>query len=254
MNNRSNKLNRLVLPLVIIGGVLVIFAFVFAFTVTPLVSGEAATNGFLVIGGQYVTNKLLLSQKIFYFHMPAAIVSMVALVFTAVYAILFLKTRNDKYDMRARTATEVSLVFVIMTMASGEAWERYDWGIWWTWDPRLTTYLILMLMVFAYFVLRTAVSDPERRAVYSSVFGIIVFINVPICFMVTRLIPSSIHPVVFSTDSGLPPLMLVPLFAAMLGFGCLAFAFYRQRLRTLQMKERIETLKMRLDDLEEMRG
>jgi len=248
MSTKSNAFNTLALPLLIIGGALIIFAFVFTFTVTPLVAGAAATSGFLEIDGQYVTNKLLLSQKIFYFHMPVAIVSMLALLFTAIYGILFLKTRNSKYDIYSHTATEISLVFVLMTMVSGLAWTRYDWGVWWTWDPRLTTYFILMLMVFGYFILRTAVSDPERRAVYSAVFGIIIFINVPICFMVTRLIPST-HPVVFRTDSGLSPLMLIPLFLAMIGFGCIAFALYRQRLRTRQMDERVNALKLRLDDL-----
>ncbi|MDR2036007.1 MAG: cytochrome c biogenesis protein CcsA [Coriobacteriales bacterium] len=249
MDSQPSRLNALALPLVIVGGALVIVAFILVFTVTPLVSGEAATNGFLEINGQYITNKLLLSQKIFYFHMPAAVVSMLALLFTAIYGALFLKTRNSAYDLRARTATEISLVFVLMTMVTGLAWTRYDWGVWWTWEPRLTTYFILMLMVFGYFILRTAVSDPERRAVYSSVFGIIVFINVPICFMVTRLIPSSVHPVIFRTDSGLPPLMLIPLLIGVAGFGCIAFALYRQRLRTRQIEQRIETLKLHLDEL-----
>ena len=250
----AGTFDRLVLPLLIVGGAVVIFAFVFAFTVTPLVVGEAATGGFLEIDGQYVTNKLLLSQKIFYFHMPVAVVSMAALVFTALYSVLFLKTRDSAYDLRARTATEIALVFVLMTMVTGVAWTRYDWGVWWTWDPRLTTYLILMLMVIGYFILRTAVSDPERRAVYSSVFGIIVFVNVPLSLMVTRLIPSSIHPVVFRTDSGLPPLMLIPLLLAVMGFCCLGFALYRQRLQARQMEERVEALKLRLDDLEALKG
>ena len=254
MNVQTNRLSALTLPLVIVGGLLLIVAFVCAFTVTPLAIGDAAASGFLEINGQYVTNKLLLSQKIFYFHMPVAVVSLAALLFTAIYSILFLKTRKSAYDLRARTATEISLVFVLMTMVSGESWERYDWGVWWTWDPRLTTYFILMLLVFGYFIMRTAVNDPERRAVYSSVLGIIMFINVPLCLMITRLIPSGVHPVVLRTDSGLPPLMLLPLLLALVGFGCLAFALYHQRLRTQQLNERLESLKLRLDDLHTSKG
>lgn len=236
------------LPLLIVGGVLALVAFVLAFTVAPLVSGEAVVDGFAEINGQYVTNKLLLSQKIFYFHMPVAVVSMGALLFTAIYGAMYLKTRKSKYDLRARTATEMSLVFILMTMVSGELWERYEWGVWWTWDYRLTTYFILMLLVFGYFILRNAVSDPERRAVYSSVFGIITFIDVPICFMITRMIPSGIHPVVFRTDSGLPPPMLIPLLTAILAFACIAFSLYHYRKRTQEMRERIELIKTQLDD------
>lgn len=248
MNTKTSIFDRLSLPLLIVGGVLAIVAFILAFTVAPLVSGEAVVDGFAEINGQYVTNKLLLSQKIFYFHMPVAVVSMGALLFTAIYGGMYLKTRDSKYDLRARMATEISLVFIIMTMVSGELWERYEWGVWWTWEPRLTTYFILMLLVFGYFILRNAVSDPERRAVYSSVFGIITFIDVPICFMITRLIPSGTHPVIFRTDSGLPPPMLIPLLIGILAFACIAFALYHYRRRTQEMRERVELIKTHLDD------
>ncbi|MCL2807033.1 MAG: cytochrome c biogenesis protein [Coriobacteriia bacterium] len=250
MQYKATIFDKLALPLLLFGGVLIVFAFVFAFTITPPAQGDAMLAVPAPIGDFFLTNIVLLSQKIFYFHVPVAMVSFGALVFTAIYGILFLKTRNSKYDMRARLSTEISLVFVLMTMVSGLAWTRSDWGVWWSWEPRLTTYFILMLMVFSYFILRTAVSDPERRAVYSSVFGIIVFINAPLCFMITRLIPSSLHPVVFRADSGLPPLMLIPFLVAMLGFVCIAFALYRMRLRTSQSQENIEMLKTRLEELE----
>jgi len=247
MSTKKSKLNALAVPFLIIGAVLIVFAFVFTFTVSPLALGGEVSEPEL-IGGQVVTTKLLLSQKIFYFHVPVAVISMAALIFTAVYSILFLKTRESKFDIRAQTATEMSLVFVSMTMVSGVAWTRYDWGAWWVWEPRLITYLILMLMVIAYFILRTAVSDPERRATYSSVFGIIVAINAPISFMITRLVPAT-HPVIFRSDSGLPPLMLIPFLVALLGFCLIAFALFRQRVRARQMEEQVETLKLRLDDL-----
>lgn len=243
MDSKTSIFNKLTLPALIIGGLLVTIAFVFAFTVTPMVTAETQLSGFVEIGGQYITTLLLFSQKIFYFHMPVAVVSMVALLFTAINGGLYLKTRESKYDLRARTATEIALVFVLMTMVSGELWEYLEWGVWWTWEPRLTTYFILMLLVFGYFVLRNAVSDPERRAVYSSVFGIITFIDVPICLMITRLIPSGAHPVLERGDSGLPPLMLIPLLLAMFGFLCIAFGLYHQRRRTQEIQERLEILK-----------
>lgn len=235
-------------PIVGIGGaVLSTLGFVLAFVVAGPVNG-ASVDGVEMIGGQMVGNQLLFSQKIFYFHMPVAVVSMVALGFTAWFGVRFLATRDARYDMRARIATEIALVFVMMTMASGEMWERFEWGVWWTWEPRLTTYFILMLLVFGYFILRAAVDEPERRAVYASVLGIIMFVDVPISLMVTRLIPSSAHPVVFRTDSGLSPDMLVPMLCVLFGMMCVAFVLYRWRLRTETFAARVEALKRALDE------
>jgi heme exporter protein C len=232
--------------LFLLGAVLTATAFVLTFTTAPLVNG-AAVDGFAQIGDKIVTNKLLLSQKIFYFHMPVAVISFIALLFTAIFGLLFLVKRDRKYDTRAKIVTEIALVFVMMTMVSGELWERFEWGVWWTWEPRLTTYFILMLLVIGYFILRNAVEDPEKQAVYSSVFGIIAFIDAPICFMITRIVPSSVHPVVFRTDSGLSPAMLLPLILAMLGFLCIALGLYRLRLHEQLLKQRLEALQEKLE-------
>ena len=244
---QKNSLDYLAVVLIILGAVLTTLAFVLSFTTAPLVLG-AKVDLPALIGGQMVTNKLLLSQKILYFHMPVAIVSFVALLFTAIYGALFLAKRERRYDLNAKVATEISLLFILMTMASGELWTRYEWGIWWTWEPRLTTYFILMLLVIGYFILRGAIDDQERRALYSSVFGIFAFIDAPICLLITRLVPSSVHPVIFRTDSGLPPPMLIPLLVALVGMLCVAFGLYRVRLREQRLRERLEALKERLED------
>lgn len=229
------------------GALLATIGFVLNFTVAPLVNGATVSEP-AVIGGTLVGNKLLLSQKIFYWHMPVAIASFAALAFTAYYSIRFLMTRRSCYDVRARIATEIALVFVLCTMVTGEMWTRFEWGVWWTWEPRLTTYFVLMLMIFGYFILRNAVEDPERRAVYSGVFGILVFVDVPICFMVTRLIPSSVHPVVFRTDSGLSPEMMLPLMLSLIGFALVAFGLYRLRLRAQLMEDSLARIQDTLED------
>ncbi len=235
----------------IVGFALVAVDVLLAFFVAPLVNGATLSDGqSVVIGGTAVTNRLLLSQKIFYLHVPVAMASFVMMAFTCFFGIRFLMTRDAKYDLRARIATELALVFILGTMFSGDLWERFEWGVWWTWEPRLTTYFILMLLIFAYFVLRASVEDPERRATYSSVFGIIAFIDVPISFMVTRLIPSSIHPVVFRTDSGLPAAMLVPFLLGMAGVLLVSFSLYRVRMRTAVAAQRVETIKQLLEESE----
>ena len=233
--------------LALAGGVLTTIGFLLTFLYAPLVNG-AAVDGVEMIGGQMVSNMLLLSQKIFYFHMPVAITSFVALAFTAYYGIRFLMTKEKRFDTCGKSATEIALVFILCTMFSGEMWERFEWGVWWTWEPRLTTYFILMLLVIAYFILRNAIDDPERRATYASVFGIIACVDAPICFMITRLIPSGVHPTIFRTDSGLSPDMLLPLLVSMFGMFMIAFALYRFRFRQVRLSERVEAIKEALED------
>lgn len=233
--------------LMMVGAVLATVGFVLAFTTAPLVNG-ASVDGVELIGDQMVSNVLLFSQKIFYFHMPVAITSFIALAFTAYYGIRFLATKDARFDLRGKTATEIALVFILCTMASGEMWERFEWGVWWTWEPRLTTYFILMLIVIGYFVLRNSIDEPERRATYASVFGIIAFVDAPICFMITRLVPSGVHPTIFRTDSGLSPDMLLPLLLSMFGFFMIAFGLYRLRLRQQRLAQRLDAAKERLED------
>lgn len=239
--------DRIAPILLAVGAVLSVVGFVLAFTIAPPVNG-AHVDGVALIGGQMVGNQMLFSQKIFYFHMPVAITSFVAIGIAAYYGIRYLSTKDAAYDLKAHLATEVALVFVLMVMFSGEMWERFEWGVWWTWDPRLTTYFILMLLVIGYFVLRAAVDDPERRASYASVFGIVMFVGVPICFMITRLIPSSVHPTIFRTDSGLSTEMLIPLLCAMVGMMLIAYGLFRWRLRTERAQEELERMKQMLDE------
>lgn len=237
-----------VAPLVtLIGALLSTVGFVLAFTIAGPVNG-ATVNGVELIGDVMVSNQLLFSQKIFYFHMPVAIVSFVALAVTGFYSVRFLMTRRSEFDTKARIATEVALVFVVMVMFSGEMWERFEWGVWWTWEPRLTTYFILLLLVIGYFVLRAAIDEPERRAVFASVFGIVMFVDVPICFMITRLVPSSVHPTIFRSDSGLSVDMLVPLLLALVGMICIAYGIFRLRLGQVELEARVERVKEILDE------
>ncbi|MBP3866660.1 MAG: cytochrome c biogenesis protein CcsA [Eggerthellaceae bacterium] len=238
--------DKVTLPALAIGAICTTVGFLMAFLWVPPVNGAALSSPELV-GDVMVTNQQLLSQKIFYFHMPVAIVSFVALAFAAYYGIRFLMTREQRFDTCSRVAMEISLLFVIFTMVTGDLWTRFEWGVWWTWEPRLTTYLILMLIVIAYFVLRNAVDDPERRATYSGVVSIIALVDVPICFMITRLIPSSIHPVV-AREGGMSPDMAATVFLIMAGMMLVAFGLYRLRFRQARLQERVEALKEQLED------
>ena len=239
-----------VAPVVLVLGIVFsTVGFLMAFLYAGPVGG-ASVSGAEVIGGQVVANKLLISQKIFYFHMPVALVSFVALAFAAYYGIRLLASRNQRFDTCSRICMEISLLFVACTMITGDLWTRFEWGIWWTWDPRLTTYLILMLVVIAYFVLRNAVDDAERRARYGAVVSIVALIDVPICFMITRLVPASVHPVVLR-EGGMSVDMALTLVVCLVGLSMIGFCLYRLRFRQVRMSERVQAMKDELDDMNE---
>jgi len=191
----------------------------------------------------YGDGRIDFAQKIFYFHVPVAEASFLVFFFTFFYGLKFLRTRDKVYDTKARIATEVTLMFVILTMATGILWTKAEWGVWWVWEPRLTTYFIMTLLVIGYFVLRSSVEDEERRAVYAAAYGMIAFIDAPISFGITRWY-RSIHPIVFAggEGSGLETPMLVTFIVAQVGMLMLGYAIYQLRMREERAKERLEVL------------
>lgn len=245
----KNRADALVPALLVLGALLIAADAVWTFTLAPLVQGAQLSEP-VVIAGQMVTTKLLLSQKIFYLHVPVAVASFAAMGVAAFHALRFLMTKDRAHDVRSRTAMQITLVFIVATMISGDLWTRFEWGVWWVWEPRLTTYFILMLLVIGYFVLRNALDDPEKAARFAAVFCIVAFVDAPISFLITRLVPSSVHPVVFRTDSGLPPLMLIPFLLGMAGVLMIAFALYRYALRVNAAADEVEDLKRRLEELD----
>lgn len=246
---RKNRVDALVPAMLVLGALLIAVDVTWTFTLAPLVRGAQLSEP-VAIAGQMVSTKLLLSQKIFYLHVPVAIASFAAMGCGAYRALRFLMTKDRIHDVRSRTAMQVTLVFIVATMISGDLWTRFEWGVWWVWEPRLTTYFILMLLVIGYFVLRNAIEDPEKSARFAAVFCIIAFVDAPISFLITRLVPSSVHPVVFRTDSGLPPLMLIPFLLGLAGVLMVAFGLYRYALRVNAAADEVEELKRRLEDLD----
>jgi heme exporter protein C len=234
--------NWLVFVLLALGGALTTAAFVMAFFFTPPVEGPL-----LVIDGVTMGAKPLFSQKIFYFHVPVALASFLVFFFTAYYGVRFLMTHNREYDTRAKIATEVTLLFVILTLVTGDLWTRFEWGKWWVWEPRLTTYFIMTLLVIAYFVLRNSIEDEERRATYAAVFGILAFIDAPISFMITRLVPSSVHPVVLRSGGGLSGSQLTAFLLGLFGMLMIGWCMFQLRMHEELLKERLEAAKAALE-------
>lgn len=240
---------KLTIIALVTAAVLTLADFVLAFFIAaPVIADMSLDTAGVNIGGKLFANPILFSQKIFYFHVPVAITSFVVFFFTAYYGVRFLMTRDRMYDTKARIATEVTLIFVGLTMLTGDLWTRVEWGVWWVWEPRLTTYLIMMLLVIGYFVLRAGVEDEEKRAVYASAFGIIAFLDAPLSFAITRIVPSGSHPVVLRAGGGLDAWQLAAFLLGMFGMLCFGYVVYQLRYREERVRERLDVLKAALED------
>jgi heme exporter protein C len=125
-------------------------------------------------------------QKIMYVHVPAAWMYLLATTVLFVYSLLYLVKRNPMHDLAAASAAEVGFVLTGLTLALGSIWGRPTWGVWWTWDPRLTATAVSLLLIAGYLALRAFTDDDDRRARWSAAVGILAFLNVPIVYMSVR--------------------------------------------------------------------
>lgn len=118
--------------------------------------------------------------RIIFFHVPAAIVALLGAVVALAASIGWLTTRRMRFDSVAVAVTEVSLAFLAANLITGSIWGRIIWGIWWTWDARLTSALVCWLLYAGYLMLRRAIEDPTQRATVAAVYSIFAFVDVPI--------------------------------------------------------------------------
>jgi len=125
-------------------------------------------------------------QKIMYVHVPAAWMAFLAFFVVFVYSVRYLWSGGERNDLLAASAAEVGAMFTGLTLALGMLWGRPTWGVWWAWDARLTSTLVLFLIFVGYLALRSFVDDPDQRARWSAAVGAIGAINVPIVYMSVR--------------------------------------------------------------------
>lgn len=148
---------------------------------------------YLVFGYAPIESTMLEVQKIFYFHVSAALTVFVAFGVNFVLSIKYLIKRKPTDDLLAVAAAELGLVFCTIALLSGPIWARYAWNTWWNWEPRLTSTLILWLMYVGYFILRSALEEDKRR-IYSAVLGIIAYLDVPIVYYAVDIWQGGLHP------------------------------------------------------------
>lgn len=182
-------------------------------------------------------------QRIFYFHVPSAWAAFLAFGVVFVASIQWLRTKEQKWDEMAVSATEVGIVFCTIALLTGSIWAKPTWGTWWDWDPRLTTTLILWLIYVSYLMLRTTVENPARRASLSAVVGIVGFIDVPVVFMSIRWW-RTIHPVVLGTGGfDMAPPMVITLMVCLAAFSLLFCHFLRLRMSLERQRGEVHRLR-----------
>ncbi len=185
------------------------------------------------------------SARIVFFHVPQAWVAVLAFCVNLWASIKYLRTRDLIDDARAAAAAGLGLLFSILATVTGSLFARVMWGSFWNWDPREVSIAILLLVYFAYFALRQAVQDEERRATLSAAYAVLAFVTMPFLVFVVPRIYWSLHPDTFISKSGgvqnqMDPRMLAVLLGSLAGFTGLFVWLYtlEVRLARVRMKRR----------------
>jgi heme exporter protein C len=191
-------------------------------------------------------------QRVFYFHVAAGWVGMLGFLVAAIAGVAYLRTAASKWDRVGVASVEIGMVFAFINVVTGAIWARPIWNTWWTWDPRLTTATIMLLIYAAYLMLRQGIDDPDRRARFGAVYAIVGFLSVPLTFFSARLF-RTIHPVVIGTNQpgaegafDMTPLMLQTFLFSLLTFTFIFADLLWHRIRLGKLADDVEQKKLEL--------
>lgn len=178
--------------------------------------------------------------RIFIFHIPVAWVTVLAFFLSSIYGIRYLRKKRRMDDQRAVNAAGLGVVFCLLATVSGAIFARIAWGAFWNWDPRETTIFFLLLFYAAYFGLRAAVSDEERRATFSAAYNILALVVVPFLVFVAPRLAQTLHPdtIINPQESGgMSPLFRAIFLASLAGFTGIFLWLYALANRTSRVQE-----------------
>ena len=189
-------------------------------------------------------------QKIFYFHVASGWTGLfLAFGIVFVMSVLFLWKKKEIYDTWAYCSAEIGVLFTSLVLLTGPMWAKPIWNTYWTWDPRLTTTLILWLIYIGYLLLRNMISSQEKAARISAVYGIIGFVDVPIVYLSIRLW-RTLHPehvmIMSGENSGLDPRMFQVLILSLAAFTFLFFTLLLIRVDIEKLTKSIDHIKKNL--------
>jgi heme exporter protein C len=187
-------------------------------------------------------------QKIFYLHVPMAIVALCGFVIGGLLAIQHLRTRDSRWDVRSYVAIHMSLIFGVGTLITGAIWAKGSWGHWWVWnEPTLVSFLIVFLLYATYQPLRFAIEDPERQSRYASVFAVTAGAFVPMNFIAVRLSTAYLHPRVLGGTSNLPGTMAFTFVVSLVAMALLYATLCKYELTAKRARAQVRALRRRLE-------
>ncbi len=192
-----------------------------------------------------IESEMGIVQKIFYVHVPLAWNAFLGFGMVFYFSFRYLATRDPKWDRRALSAAEVGVLFTTLVLITGPIWAKPVWGIWWTWDARLTLTLVLWLIYVGYLMLRRYVESPERRAVLAAVVGVTGFIDVPLVYFAVRWWRTQ-HPqpvIAGGEGSGLDPRMAATLWVCVVAFTFLFLFLWGNRLGVENLRAKVAALR-----------
>jgi heme exporter protein C len=186
-------------------------------------------------------------QKIFYLHVPMAIVALCGFVAGGLMAIAHLRSGDPSWDLRSYVAIHLALVMGVGVLVTGSIWARASWGHWWVWqEPTLVSFLIVFLLYATYQPLRFSIEDPDRQARYASVFAIVAGAFVPLNFAAVRVAEPLTHPRVLSSTANLPGEFMLAFLVSLLGMGLLFATLWRYELASKHASAQVRSLRRKL--------
>lgn len=185
-------------------------------------------------------------QRIFYFHAPSGMVALIAFTICFVANIGYLVGRKPHWDWLAVAAAEVGVAFNTVVLITGPIWAKPAWGIWWAWDARLTSTLVLWLLYISFLLLRDLIADPDRRSMFSAIYGIFLFLDVPLVYFSIRIWRTQ-HPqpvILGGQGSGLDPTMRKVFYLCWLALTGVMVILIRQRYQLERARNEVEELRI----------
>jgi heme exporter protein C len=204
-----------------------------------------ALTAYLAFHYAPVEKSMGIIQKIFYLHLPSALSSFVAFGVCFYANLMYVFKRQPKWDWLGVSAAEVGLAFISVVLVTGPIWAHPVWGIWWTWDARLTLTFVLWLLYISYLLLRSMLEEPDKRALFSALFGIFAFLDVPLVYFSIRWWRTQ-HPqpvILGGPGSGLDPRMRVSYLLVWAAFTALLVLLLNARYKLEALRASVEELR-----------
>lgn len=189
------------------------------------------------------------AQRIFYIHMGSVIGALVAFLMSVIGSVVYLTKRDLDWDRVAQASVEIGIIFGVSTTLAGSIWSKPTWNTYWTWDPRLTTVTLTLLIYVAYLLFRNGIDNRQTRARFSSIYALFAFLSVPLTYYSARWF-RSIHPIVFDGANpdaqgsfNIGSTMSQTLWVATIGYCLLFSTLLIFRWRQLRLQDRVEALR-----------